>query len=382
MTATRRFQVLSSAGKARRGRLQTEHGVVDTPAFMPVGTHGAVKGLDPESLESAGASIMLANVYHLMLRPGVDVIERLGGLHAFIGWRRPILTDSGGYQVFSLARLRSLDDGGVTFQSHLDGTEVRLTPAGVVEMQARLGVDIGMVLDECPPWPVERAAAARSLERTLYWARRARSAWADRRPLDLFGIVQGSVYEDLRERAVEELVRLDFSGYAIGGVSVGEPEAERRRVVEVTAPRLPEDRPRYLMGVGTPTDLIHAVRQGVDLFDCVLPTRNARHGTAFTRNGVVKLRNARYREDERPLDPTCACPACRRVSRAFLHHLVRADELTAKVLVTLHNLRYYLDFMRDLREAIASRTLAELASAVAQHHLDDDAPTSQAKGRH
>lgn len=372
------FQVLATEGEARAGRLRTAHGVVETPAFMPVGTLGAVKGIDPLRLEQAGASIMLSNLYHLALRPGIDIIESLGGLHSFVGWSRPILTDSGGYQVFSLARLRSVDDDGVTFQSHVDGDEIRFTPESVVRMQARLGVDIGMILDECPPWPVEREEASRSLERTLRWARLARSEWRDG-PSKLFGIVQGSVFEDLREHAAEELVGLDFPGYAIGGVSVGEPEADRRRIVEFTAPGLPKERPRYLMGVGTPADLLHGVMHGIDLFDCVLPSRNARHGVAYTREGVLKLRNASYRQDPRPIDSQCGCPACSRLSRAFLHHLVRTRELTAKVLLTLHNLRFYLDFMRDLREAIASRRLAEFASATEFHF--EGAPAPEIEGR-
>jgi queuine tRNA-ribosyltransferase len=335
--------------------------VVETPAFMPVGTLGAVKGVTPQELAAAGASIMLSNLYHLALRPGIDTVERLGGIHAFTGWRGPILTDSGGFQVWSLGGLRTVDAGGVTFRSHLDGSPLRFTPEGVAGFQERMGVDVAMMLDECPPWPVERPAAEASWERTLAWARAAREAWKGEGG-GLFGIVQGSVYPDLRRRAAADLAALDFDGYAIGGVSVGEPEAARRSVVEWTAPALPADRPRYLMGVGYPEDIFHAVSQGVDLFDCVLPARNARHGVLFTRQGVVKIKNARYKEDERPLDPECGCPACRRVSRAFLHHLTRAGELTAPVLSTLHNLRFYLDFMADLRQAIKLGTLSDMAS--------------------
>lgn len=358
------FQVLARDGAARRGRLSTPHGRVDTPAFMPVGTLGAVKGLGPEALEEAGAEILLANLYHLGLRPGIAAIEELGGLHAFVGWRRPMLTDSGGFQVFSLAALRRVDDGGVTFRSHVDGATVRSTPESVVDEQRRLGVDIGMVLDECPPWPAEQAAVEAVVARTATWARRSRQAWDDNPPA-LFGIVQGGVHLDLRQRAAADLVALDFPGYAIGGVSVGEPLAERRRVVEQVTPMLPDDRPRYLMGVGTPADILHAVAAGVDLFDCVLPSRNARHGRAFTRDGELQLTNARFRDDPRPLAEDCPCPTCRRVSRAFLHHLARSGELTAKVLLTQHNLRVYLDFMRDLRDAIASGTLAGFEAGVA-----------------
>jgi queuine tRNA-ribosyltransferase len=366
------FEILATAGRARRGRLTTPHGIVETPAFLPVGTLGAVKGVTPQELEAAGASILLANLYHLALRPGIDAVERLGGLHAFTGWRGPILTDSGGFQVWSLGGLRTVDAAGVTFRSHLDGSPLRFTPEGVASDQQRMGVDVAMVLDECTPWPVERPAAAASWERTLGWARRARAAWRASRG-GLFGIVQGSVYRDLRERAAAELAELDFDGYALGGVAVGEPEAERRAVVEWTAPALPEDRPRYLMGVGYPGDIFHAVAQGVDLFDCVLPSRNARHGVLFTREGPLKIRNSRFREDPRPLDPECGCPACRRTSRAFLHHLSHSGELTAAVLATLHNLRFYLDFMADLRQAIQLGALTEAAS-LARRATGEDSP--------
>ncbi len=358
-------------GAARRGRLTTPHGVIETPAFMPVGTLGAVKGLTPGTLEDAGASVMLANLYHLTLRPGIDVIEQLGGIHRFTGWDRPILTDSGGYQVFSLAQLRKIDRDGVTFRSHLDGDAVRFTPASVVTSQLRLGVDIAMILDECPPWPIDESGAATSLELTTRWAGQARRAWDEAvdtgrvtgKPGGLFGIVQGSVYQSLRLRAVEDLRALDFHGYAIGGVSVGEGTAHRRTVVEWTAPVLPADKPRYLMGLGTPLDLAHGVRHGLDLFDCVMPSRNARHGMLFTRDGVLKIKNARFRTDDRPVDPDCDCPLCQRQSRAFLHHLMRTRELTGVVLATLHNIRFYLDFMQLLREGIELGSLDERVDA-------------------
>jgi queuine tRNA-ribosyltransferase len=362
------FEVIATDGAARRGRITTAHGTVDTPAFMPVATLGAVKGIAPGTLEELGARLLLANLYHLALRPGIGTIEALGGLHAFTAWPGPILTDSGGYQVFSLAARRSIDDGGVTFRSHLDGSPMRFTPESVVDMQRRLGVDVAMVLDECPPWPVTEAEAGAALDRTLAWARRAREAWempssGGARPGGLFGIVQGSGFRRLRERGAAELAALDFDGYAIGGVSVGEPEAGRRAAVEWTAPILPAAKPRYLMGVGTPEDILHAVRVGVDLFDCVLPARNARHGTLFTRSGPLRLTNARFKDDPGPPDPDCGCPTCRRVSRAFLAHLARAGEITAQVLATVHNLAFYLDFMADIREACASGTLAELSAA-------------------
>jgi len=367
------FQVLATDGLARRGRLTTPHGVVETPAFMPVGTLGAVKGVTPQELEAAGASILLANLYHLALRPGIDVVERLGGLHAFTGWPGPILTDSGGFQVWSLGGLRTVDADGVTFRSHLDGSPLRFTPEGVVDFQERMGVDVAMMLDECPPWPVTPEAAAASWLRTLDWARRARAAWRGTSGGGLFGIVQGSVYRGLRERAAADLTALDFDGYAIGGVSVGETAPERHAAVEWTAPLLPADRPRYLMGVGYPEDILHATTHGVDLFDCVLPARNARHGVLFTRQGVLKIKNARYKDDPLPIDPECGCPACRRTSRAFLHHLTRSGELTAAVLATLHNLRFYLDFMAGLRQSIQLGTLTEQAK-LARRTTGGDAP--------
>lgn len=367
-----RFEVLATRGAARRGRFHTPHGTVETPAFMPVGTLGAVKGVPPESLEDLGAEVMLANLYHLSLRPGIDVVEGLGGIHRFTGWNRPVLTDSGGFQVFSLSNLNRVDDDGVTFKSHVDGARIRFTPESVVEMQSRLGVDVAMVLDECPPWPVEERRAEEAWERTLAWERRALAAMEGRRETGgpggtawrgaLFGIVQGSVFRPLRERAAAELAELGFGGHAVGGVSVGEPGELRRGVVEWSVPHLPADRPRYLMGVGYPADLEHAVDCGIDLFDCVLPARNARHGHLFVPpsedapEGVLKIKNARHREDPRPIQEGCPCPACRRVSRAFVHHLVRSGEWTGGVLATLHNLRFYLDFMRDLRQAISSGT--------------------------
>jgi len=339
---------------------------------MPVGTLGAVKGVTPEELEAAGAEVMLANLYHLALRPGIETIERLGGLHAFTGWQRPILTDSGGYQVFSLAHRRTIDESGVKFRSHLDGDEVEFTPERVVDLQERLGVDVAMMLDECPPWPVAEPDAEAALARTERWAERALEARRAPEATALFGIVQGSTFRHLREQGARRLGQLPFDGFAIGGVSVGEPEADRRRVVEWTAPLLADDRPRYLMGVGTPDDLLHAVACGIDLFDCVLPARNARHGLLFTRQGVLRIRNARYRDDPAALDPSCQCPACRRCSRAFLHHLTRSGEITAAVLATLHNLRFFLDFMREVREAIQSCRLVEKARAGAVFPADDN----------
>ena len=350
------FEVLARAGSARRGRLTTAHGPVETPCFMPVGTLGAVKGLGPEQLEEAGASVMLANLYHLTLRPGIETIERVGGLHRFCGWSRALVTDSGGFQVFSLSDRRAVDDDGVWFKSHLDGSTLRMTPESVVDAQERIGVDLAMMLDECPPWPVTEAAAEAALTRTTSWARRARARHR-RAGTALFGIVQGSVYPRLRERAIAELTLLDFDGYAIGGVAVGEGSAHSRQVIERFAEALPDGKPRYLMGLGTPEDILHAVRNGVDLFDCVLPARNARHGLLYTRAGVLRIKNAAYRDDERPLDPGCSCPACRRVSRALVHHLLRSGEITGQVLATLHNVRFFLDFMGEIRKAVESGSL-------------------------
>ena len=368
------FEVLATDGEARRGRLQTAHGVIETPAFMPVGTLGAVKGLTVQELEDAGASVMLANLYHLTLRPGIDVIEELGGIHAFTGWNRPILTDSGGYQVWSLSPLRKIDPDGVTFRSHLDGSTVRFTPESVALSQARMGVDIAMVLDECPPHSISEKEAATSLELTNRWAERARRVWPKDATGGLFGIAQGSSFEHLRRRAAEELTALDFDGYAIGGVSVGEGIEHRRRAVEWTAPALPTHKPRYLMGLGTPLDLLHGVQHGVDLFDCVMPSRHARHGAIFTHDGVIKIKNARYRNDPSPIDPHSSWPLAGRYSRAFLHHLFKSREITASVIATLVNIRFYLDFMAELREGAESGTLADLAADVRRRFGSDDRP--------
>ena len=371
------FKLESTDGRARRGQLHTSHGVVETPAFMPVGTQGAVKGISSMDLESLGASILLSNLYHLVLRPGIDVIEELGGIHSFSGWHRPFLTDSGGFQVYSLSNLRQVDDDGVTFRSHVDGSTWRFTPQLVVEWQRRLGVDIAMMLDECPPWPCSEPEVEGALARTTNWARLARQSWDPSRGA-LFGIVQGGVFERLRERAVTELLALDFAGYAIGGVSVGEPLEDRRRVVEGTTPLLPEHKPRYLMGVGTPLDILHAVLNGVDLFDCVLPTRNARHGVLYTRRGPLRIRNARYRRDPQPVQEGCPCPCCRQASRALLHHLVRSGEVTGQVLATRHNVFFFLDFMKQLREAIASGETAAWAASFALDFAESAGPQSVA----
>ena len=355
-----RFRVERRSGLARLGRLTTPHGEVETPAFMPVGTLGAVKGMGHDRLLASGAQLLMTNLFHLLERVGAERIAGLGGLHDFIGWDGPLAMDSGGYQVFSLAGLRRVTDGGVMFQSPHDGSRVELTPERVVEVQDLMGVDLAMVLDECPPWPVEHEAAAESLRRTTLWARRSLDRWRAAGPgaAGLFGIVQGSFFEDLRLRSVADLAALPFDGYAIGGVSVGEDRELGRQAVSWVAPALPEDRPRYLMGLGTPEDILHAVGLGVDLFDCVLPSRNARHGTLFTSAGMVRIKTARYRDDPRPLDAACGCSLCRRYSRAFLHHLFRCGEITGKVLATEHNVRFFLDFIAGLRREIAAGRLA------------------------
>ncbi len=345
------FAVEARDGRARAGLLRTPHGAIETPVFMPVGTAGAVKAVLHRDLREMGAAILLANTYHLMLRPGDELVERLGGLHGFTGWNGPFLTDSGGYQVFSLASLRKLDEEGVRFQSHIDGTPHLLSPERSLEIQERLGADIVMAFDECPPGDAPREAVAEATARTTRWAQRSRAA--HRRPDQwLFGIVQGGAHLDLREASARELLAIGFPGYAIGGLSVGEPKPARERVLEHLDPILPEDRPRYLMGVGTPEDLIDAVARGVDMFDCVLPTRNARNGQLFTRSGRLSIRNARFREDPRPPDPECACPTCRSVSRAYLRHLHLANEMGAATLASLHNLFFYVDMMRAMRQSI------------------------------
>jgi queuine tRNA-ribosyltransferase len=345
------FALEATDGRARAGRLETPHGTVETPAFMPVGTAGAVKAVTGRDLREVGAQILLANTYHLMLRPGDAQVAELGGLHGFTGWTGPFLTDSGGYQVFSLANLRRLTEEGVNFKSHLDGSAHLLTPERSVEIQERLGADIIMALDECPPGQAERAVVEEAVARTTRWARRSRDAHS-RRDQWLFGILQGGTHLDLRERSAREIVALDFPGYGIGGVSVGEPSESRAPVLELTDRILPPEKPRYLMGVGTPEDILEAVARGVDLFDCVLPTRNARNGQLFTRRGRLPIRNARFRGDPRPPDPDCPCPACRTTSRAYLRHLHLAGEITAATLMTIHNLFFYLDTLRGMRQSI------------------------------
>lgn len=347
-----KFDVTHRDGAARRGVLELAHGRVDTPVFMPVGTYGSVKAMSPAELEQIGAQIVLGNTFHLWLRPGLEVIGKHGGLHRFMGWDGPVLTDSGGFQVFSLDALRKVSEEGVRFASPVNGDRMMLTPEESMRIQRVLNADIVMVFDECTAYPVSENAAAASMRLSLRWAERSKRAHAGNSNA-LFGIVQGGMYVSLRDESLAGLIAIGFDGYALGGLSVGEPKADRRRILEHCAPRLPADRPRYLMGMGTPEDIIEAVCAGFDMFDCVLPTRNARNGWLFTRFGDVKIRNARYRDDTRPLDQTCACYGCRNFTLAYLHHLQKSNEILGARLNTLHNLHYYQQLMRELRESIA-----------------------------
>lgn len=355
------FSVEAVCGRARAGVIGTDHGAVRTPAFMPVGTQGTVKGVTPAQLREVGAEMILGNTYHLHLRPGTAVVERAGGLHRFSGWEGPILTDSGGYQVYSLATLRKVDDDGVTFRSHLDGSEHRFTPEGVIAAQRRIGADIVMVLDECPPWPCDEAAADLSNRRTLDWAARSLEAFRAGEGIHgyrqaLFGIAQGSTHPGVRERSVDALVEMGFDGYAIGGLAVGEPAAEMYAIIDLCEARLPADRPRYLMGVGTPQNLLEAVERGVDMFDCVLPTRNGRNATAFTASGPLTITNARHAAEFVPVEEGCGCYACANFPRAYLRHLFVAKEMLGPTLLTIHNLRYYRRLMERAREEIVAGT--------------------------
>jgi len=357
------FSISARDGAARTGVLTTTRGEIRTPAFMPVGTAGGVKGLGAAQVRATGADIMLSNTYHLMLRPGAERIARLGGLHAFSGWAGPIITDSGGYQVMSLAKLRTLSEAGVVFQSHIDGSRHELTPERAMEIQADLlGVDIIMQLDECPALPAPRTDVETAMERSLRWAVRCKAAFGARDAQNLFAIVQGGVDADLRRRSAEALTAEGFDGYAVGGLAVGEPQAEMLRTLDATVPLLPQDRPRYLMGVGKPIDLVEAVARGIDMFDCVIPTRSGRHGQVWSDAGPINLKNAQYAEDSAPLDPSLDCAASRDYSKAFLHHLVKAEELFAQVALSWHNLAYYQRLMQRMRDAIAAGAFADFAA--------------------
>ncbi len=355
-----RFSVSSTDGLARRGTLQFPRGEAQTPVFMPVGTYGSVKGLNPQQINESGAEIILSNTFHLMLRPGTEVINRHGDLHQFIGWDKPILTDSGGFQVFSLGDMRKISEEGVKFRSPIDGSEIFLGPESAIEVQHKLGADIIMAFDECTPYPVNEHTARESMELSTRWAARCKVAHGSNSAA-LFGIIQGSMYKNLRDESLSALVEMDFDGYAIGGLSVGESKGEMADIIEYCSPRMPEDKPRYLMGVGTPTDIVHAVTHGIDMFDCVMPTRNARNGHLFTSKGLLRLRNSRYRDDTAPLDKDCACYTCQNFSRAYLHHLDKCKEILGSQLNTIHNLHFYQQLMASLRSVIEQGRLSAFA---------------------
>ncbi len=366
------FELVARSGVARRGRVCTAHGIMETPAFMPVGTAGTVKAMTADAVRTTGAHCVLGNTYHLMLRPGAERIARLGGLHGFMDWRGPILTDSGGFQVMSLAKLRQMSENGVSFQSHIDGSRHELTPERSIEIQHHLGADITMVLDECTPHPATHEEAAQSMALSTRWAARSKNAFVDRSGHGLFGIVQGSIYDDLRAESATSLVDIGFNGYAVGGLAVGEGQEAMLGVLEATVPHLPDDKPRYLMGVGLPDDIVGAVLRGIDMFDCVLPTRSGRTGRAYTARGSLNIRNARHGDDPRPLEEGCACPACLRHSRAYLHHLHRAGEMLGGMLLTWHNLHYYQQLMAGLRQAIEDGMLNEFAIRFRDRQAEGD----------
>ena len=365
-----KFNLMATDGKARRGQLIFDSGVVETPAFMPVGTYGTVKGMTPEELDESGAHICLGNTFHLMLRPGTSIIKQHGDLHDFMHWQKPILTDSGGFQVFSLGDLRKITEHGVTFRSPINGEKILLTPEKSMEVQRDLGSDVVMIFDECTPYPATEKEAADSMEMSLRWAQRSKDAHGDN-PAALFGIIQGGMYEDLRDISLKGLEDIGFDGYAIGGLSVGEPKDDMIRIINHTAPKIPEHKPRYLMGVGKPEDIVEAVRRGIDMFDCVMPTRNARNGHLFVTDGVVKIRNAVHKTDTGPLDEKCDCYTCNNYSRSYLHHLDKCNEILGSRLNTIHNLRYYQRVMDGLRTAIAA---GDLDTFVAEFYAQKGLP--------
>ena len=367
-----KFEILKTIGKTRRGKLYTKHGVVNTPAFMPVGTCGTVKAMMPESVAATGAEILLGNTYHLMLRPGADLVEKMGGLHKFMNWDKPILTDSGGFQVMSLTGLRKLTEDGVTFSSHVDGKKFFLSPEESMKIQHKLDSNITMCLDECTPFPATYEQAQKSMQMSMRWARRSRDAFVDRDGYGIFGIQQGSVFKDLREESAEKLKAIGFDCYAIGGLAVGEGQEKMFEVLDYAPGCLPEDKPRYLMGVGRPDDIVGGVLRGVDMFDCVMPTRSGRTAQAFTAYGPVNIRNARHREDPRPLEAGCDCPLCSHYSRAYIHHLQKCNEILAVMLLTWHNVRYYERLMQGLRKAIEDDRLQEFADEFYQKQAMGD----------
>lgn len=363
-----KFTVLKTDGHARLGRMELNHGLVETPIFMPVGTYGAVKAMSPYDLHQANAQIILGNTFHLWLRPGMDIISKFGGLHKFNGWDKPILTDSGGFQVFSLGKLRKIKEEGVYFQNPIDGSKLFLSPEKSMEIQTVLNSDIAMIFDECTPYPADYQTARESMEMSLRWAERSRCAFDEyQNPNALFGIVQGGMYNDLRQRSLTELMKIGFDGIAIGGLSVGEPKEEMNRMLDEMKDMLPADKPHYLMGVGTPEDLVYGVSKGIDMFDCVMPTRNARNGWLFTRFGDVKIKNAKYKDDTRPLDESCSCYTCQNFSRAYLHHLFKIGEILGSHLNTVHNIHYYLELMQEIRQAIADGKFSEFQIQFAEN---------------
>jgi queuine tRNA-ribosyltransferase len=372
-----KFEVLAVDGQARRGRMTFPRGSVETPAFMPVGTYGTVKAMTPEEVRGTGAEIILGNTFHLMLRPGTEIIRRHGDLHDFMNWQGPILTDSGGFQVYSLAKLRKISREGVSFQSPVNGDQIFLDPEGSIRIQRELGSDIVMIFDECTPYPATEAQARESMELSLHWAERSKRAHAGSAAA-LFGIVQGGMYPELRETSLAGLLKIGFDGYAIGGLSVGETELERLRILDAVADRLPAERPRYLMGVGTPLDIAEAVLRGIDMFDCVIPTRNGRNGFLYTSKGVLRLRNAQHTEDTGPLDPDCDCYTCRHYSRAYLRHLDKCNEILGSRLNTLHNLHFYQRLMRELRRAVEAGTLESYVRSLRNIYGGDPSETAPA----
>lgn len=367
-----KFEILKKKNKTRLGKLHTKHGVVDTPAFMPVGTCGTVKGMMPESVAETGAQILLGNTYHLMLRPGEDLVEKMGGLHKFMNWDKPILTDSGGFQVMSLSGLRKMNEKGVEFKSHIDGRKFFLDPERSMNIQHKLDSNITMCLDECTPYPATYDEAKISMERSMRWAKRSKDAFIDRDGYGIFGIQQGSMFEDLRKYSSEALKEIGFDGYAIGGLAVGEGQEKMFETLDFAPEMLPEDRPRYLMGVGRPDDIVGAVLRGVDMFDCVMPTRSGRTAQAFTKYGAVNIRNARHREDNRPVEEGCDCPLCSKYTRAYIYHLQKCNEILAVMLLSWHNIAYYQRLMQGLRNAIATETLDEYVAEFYENQAKGD----------
>jgi queuine tRNA-ribosyltransferase len=366
------FKIKTAENKARRGEVQTAHGAIQTPAFMPVGTAATVKAMKISDVKNSGAEIILGNTYHLMLRPGADLIEKLGGLHKFSGWNGPILTDSGGFQVMSLSKIRKISDEGVEFSSHLDGSKYFVTPEKSIEIQHKLGSDITMIFDECVQFPATYEQAKDAMERSIFWAKRSLDAFVKREGYGIFGIVQGSTFEDLRKISAEKLIEIGFDGYAIGGLAVGEGQEEMFKVLDYCPNFLPENKPRYLMGVGKPSDIVGAVARGIDMFDCVIPTRSGRTGQAFTWEGVINIRNAKHRDDSKPLDSKCGCYACQNHSRAYLHHLVKSNEILGAMLMSEHNIFYYQDLMKEIRKNIEEKNFANFAQNFFQKDKVDE----------